>query len=622
MDPVELTNRSNYARRLGIEFLGPNEVHRWPETHQRLFEDAQKLGCQKHDSFIEMISIDSIEKPWRRTTISRAKRLSQMAQKCFNETRNERGWRLAIENEIMYRFTVEVACPQCRNRLWQSEIPAATNSFLKQADSLENRRRDRKPCRCPSARGDNRYDGGINMLFSDRAEATIKHSPALVLSTQPPKLKHYEAPDRIFGLRQTDNFRFLLDSTDKRHTETSNAILRESIEHSPFSAEPEPLLFPFLMIEAKSSKGADRAEVQMQSAFCLRRLLKLQHDLVAATGEETEWATGPLVWFLGTRGEQWDLYAGFVEEIDSGTVRYPIVDLWSGDIRREDGALQLLLLVDYIFDWARDIYRNAIINELNTLATGEITDKDPDLFSTISRRMSRISSWTSFSHARDPSQVSFDSEPQEQSFLNIVFPEGVIRDASIIESRFFLLQITEDDVDTFLLSFSSVQEAQNWLQNVLKCLPDAWRVCSKTIHAMESVWTEEPRPPRENYRQEETFYINFVIIMFMTNNWEPVRQLTSLAISEGALKSLMAKIGRDMDLDFEGCPEVGESSIQSILERILKQSILDNLTAAVSMLSFVISTARYGSNKNGKIKQTQNAFGDGEKDWKTCKAFG
>ncbi|OQD76726.1 hypothetical protein PENANT_c124G05609 [Penicillium antarcticum] len=95
----------------------------------------------------------------------------------------------------MYRFTVEVAW------LWQSEIPAAIGSNEKQAHSLEDRRRKRKLCQCISARGDNRYDSGINMLFSDRAEAMIKHTPPLVISTHPLKLKHSEYPDRIFGLR-------------------------------------------------------------------------------------------------------------------------------------------------------------------------------------------------------------------------------------------------------------------------------------------------------------------------------------------------------------------------------------------------------------------------------------
>ncbi|KAI2740946.1 hypothetical protein DTO013E5_2066 [Penicillium roqueforti] len=473
MDSIEFSNRSAYATELGIEFLGPNEFDRWPETHRRLFEDVQKLGNQKYNSFVVRITRESIQKPWMRATKARAERLSMLAERSYRERKNESGWRYAVENEIMYRFTVEVSCPTCRNRLWQSEIPAATGSIEQQARSLEDRRRKRKPCQCSSARGDNRYDGGVNMLFSDRAEAMIKHNPPIVISTHPRKLKNSEFPDRIFGLRQTDNLRCLLDSLDKRHMESSNITLRNSIELSPFGAEPEPLLFPFFMIEAKSSQGADRAKNLMQSAFCLRRLLKIQHDLVIATDEETQWATGPLIWFLTTRGEQWDVYAGFVEEDDSEVVKYPFVHLWNGDIRWRDGALQLLLVIDYIFDWARDVYRDAIIKELSTIATGEVNDRDPDIFSTISRQMSQITSWMDPDEAQ--TELSFISESNDPGFLNISLPEGVIRDASIFESRFLLLQITEDDVDNFLLSFSSEEDAKLWLQSVLNHLANAWK---------------------------------------------------------------------------------------------------------------------------------------------------
>jgi hypothetical protein len=37
-----------------------------------------------------------------------------------------------------------------------------------------------------------------------------------------------------------------------------------------------------------------------------------------------------------------------------------IYDLWQGTIQSQDGALQLLLIVDYIWSWARDIYRPTI----------------------------------------------------------------------------------------------------------------------------------------------------------------------------------------------------------------------------------------------------------------------
>lgn len=161
---------------------------------------------------------------------------------------------------------------------------------------------------------DNRDDGGINMLFSNRAEAAIKHYPALEIAAQPGRLKKYEAPDRVYGLKQTDNFKILLDSTDSRSLMTSTRrTLRETIEYSPFGPEGEPLLYPFLIMEAKPSNSAGRAEVDMQTAFCIKRLLKLQYDLRAATGDDTQWSTGPLVWFLNWRGESWDISAGFPE---------------------------------------------------------------------------------------------------------------------------------------------------------------------------------------------------------------------------------------------------------------------------------------------------------------------
>lgn len=154
------------------------------------------------------------------------------------------------------------------------------------------------------------------MLFSDRAEKSMTHDiPGLP--------KHFEAPDRVYGLSQTDNFKVLLDSTDKRSlAATPHRSLRETMKVNPFKPEVEPLLYPFLMMEAKSSKGADRLETNLQSAFVIRTLLNLQHDLKAATEEETKWRTGPLVWFLSWRGERWNVSGGFTSVSESQQVEY------------------------------------------------------------------------------------------------------------------------------------------------------------------------------------------------------------------------------------------------------------------------------------------------------------
>ena len=60
----------------------------------------------------------------------------------------------------------------------------------------------------------------------------------------------------------------------------------------------------------------------------------------------------------------------------------------------KDSFLQLLLIVDYIFDWARDIYQPSILRQLKSLVTGLAFDQisltdDSDIMSM--RR--NISSW-------------------------------------------------------------------------------------------------------------------------------------------------------------------------------------------------------------------------------------
>ncbi|KAJ5263549.1 hypothetical protein N7478_011154 [Penicillium angulare] len=590
MNPDEYNVRLRYADRLGIEFLGPVEPARWPETHERIFADVKELGRRIYDHFVEGISIDSIEKPWRNLVRHRADRLSKLADYAWEERKNESSWRFAIENEIMHRFSVEVACPRCRKRLWGSEIPAAAPGDFVLAESLEARRRKRQPCRCPLTWGQTQYDSGINMLFSDRAEEKIRHDPPLPVTSQSGKERHYEMPDRVYGLKQTDNFKLLLDSDDKRDTRaTPSRSLRETIEVSPFKPEGKPLLYPFLIIEAKSSKGADRGEVNMQTAFVIRRLLKVQLDLKLATGEENQWESGPLVWFLAWRGEIWEISAAYVIESETGSIRYPVVDLWSGNIRHQDGALQLLLIIDYIFDWARDIYRPAILSELNTLSTGDLTAADTHIFSTISRTQS-VSNW--LIHTEGPLQstpaptvsASFNTVDHHLDFLNINCLEGSIRDASILKSRYLALELIESDIRDFLLSFESTKEAQIWLQDMLKCLSSSWRISAETLGTLESVWTKETRSIRDRYQHDEIFYVKITVNMFVSHVWEPTRQLTCLCISEGALQRLLSEMETIQNHEPNQIPIVSTAAIQALLCRIQSQSIMDNLTASVSML--------------------------------------
>jgi hypothetical protein len=113
------------------------------------------------------------------------------------------------------------------------------------------------------------------------------------------------------------------------------------------------MLYPFLIIEAKKEyKAPGFRYLEMQTAFPIRRLLKVQEVLRASSGADLD----PLVWFFGYQGEEWRLYAGVLD--GPKTVVY---DLWHGTIQSEDGALQLFLIVEFIWSWARDIYHPLIL---------------------------------------------------------------------------------------------------------------------------------------------------------------------------------------------------------------------------------------------------------------------
>jgi hypothetical protein len=161
------------------------------------------------------------------------------------------------------------------------------------------------------------------MIFSDRAETSIHYEPGFFTGPYGRPTKKYEQPDRVYGLVQTENFKVLLDSADKRAPlDEDIRILRHTLEVSPFKRDREPLLFPFLIMEAKSDTVGDSAAVEMQTAFCIRRLLMLQDGLRAATGEESLWQAGPLVWFFAYHGHEWSIMASFIDYVGGSIPSY------------------------------------------------------------------------------------------------------------------------------------------------------------------------------------------------------------------------------------------------------------------------------------------------------------
>ena len=141
-------------------------------------------------------------------------------------------------------------------------------------------------------------------------QEVILHEP--LLRSELPK----QEPDRVYGLQATQNFEdFLSRPMANPSAENQGFSVGECIRSSSFKEGTDPLLFPFLVLEAKAEKSSNGfADIQTQTMFPIRALLKLQEDLQKATKHATDSGLGPLVWFFANRGDSWRVYGCYVTE--------------------------------------------------------------------------------------------------------------------------------------------------------------------------------------------------------------------------------------------------------------------------------------------------------------------
>ena len=153
------------------------------------------------------------------------------------------------------------------------------------------------------------------------------------------------SPDLVIALKATKSVSHFKTEFDLRHSE-------RRLRHSPF--KKSGLLYPFIIVESKGEERSPGFEaIQRQTAFPIRTCLQLQQNLQRESGEPLN----PLVWFFAYQADEWRVSACVMHE-----GKYKIFDLWINRVMDSSGALQLLRIVDYIADWARDIYRLDILS--------------------------------------------------------------------------------------------------------------------------------------------------------------------------------------------------------------------------------------------------------------------
>jgi len=109
MTPDQKEEYRTLMKEYRIHFDGPVGKDEWPASHRKKFDDIRNLGRTEFLQYRESIRADSEFYPWREQTKRRAERIAELAERCREGRKNEAGWRLSLESEILVRFTIEVA---------------------------------------------------------------------------------------------------------------------------------------------------------------------------------------------------------------------------------------------------------------------------------------------------------------------------------------------------------------------------------------------------------------------------------------------------------------------------------------------------------------------------------
>lgn len=101
----------------------------------------------------------------------------------------------------------------------------------------------------------------------------------------------------------------LLAQADERQL---HEILQPSPVDQPLNQNGDELLYPFLVLEAKSGKSDyDWDSIRIQTAFPIRTFLETQNRLYKAVGSQSRSRSSPLIWFFASRGEDWRVSIAF-----------------------------------------------------------------------------------------------------------------------------------------------------------------------------------------------------------------------------------------------------------------------------------------------------------------------
>ncbi len=193
-------------------------------------------------------------------------------------------------------------------------------------------------------------------------------------------------------------------------------------------------------------------------------------------------------------------------------------------------------------------------------------------------------------NATAPSQ---DYGELQAAFKQLDSGFGAVRHAAPIESRFLGLVITDDNVQTFVMSTST-----NVRRLIIRQILDQFSVSNEPsimttdqLSSIEEMWTGHLRLRTPLQLRETKVYTVYAVVYHLSPSWDRIRDLCSISITDGAFEVLVkeselkAKKGKphaEPIADDSGSNPVVDNSVVDYIARLKRVPFHENLLACIT----------------------------------------
>jgi hypothetical protein len=268
--------------------------------------------------------------------------------------------------------------------------------------------------------------------------------------------------------------------------------------------------------------------------------------------------------------------------------------------------------VDQIVDWARDVYREDILNEMR--AVGRLERRAPGTSSHHSDILSHrpdVHTLTSSIATLDINSRTDDDWPQNYNIshlLRFLDVEGsVIRDARYVHHNYYGICVTVMNVmDMFKVSTSENVQRRHARQLLQILGPrHAWLVTCARLQGLQYLWTGRDN---ESLWGDAKFIARFGMMSSFVvkppgpqdgagpsaGDWQQTHDLCFIAVEKGAVEWIERKAGysKPLNYKFSHYQEASEKLVHDLFKRHRYASVEDHLSAALTTQIWVTKTSR------------------------------